>query len=318
MRETHHELREDPIGATMSTLISMILGKTRRERVSNVVSYLLAAAVLYLALELKWASKSPNPAEWNYYSQEANDHLYAGASVCRPDILPVVAHGGGSIPDSPNASPLERLSYNYKRGHRLFELDFSWTADNEIVVKHDWRSVASVPTLEEFLQELPGRNASLAMIYSWMETNPKAFIVTDCKKRNLEFIAKVRMERPELVHRFIVQLYQFKDYDLAQTQGYRHMILTLYRCLSNTADDKIVAFAKSHPLFAVTMPKDRCCETDLAKRLAQIGVHVFAHTINDQAIAQTIQSSGGYGVYSDTLRIHDLSRIGTIQENSLR
>ena len=302
----------------MYTRILMILGKTRRERFSNILCYLLGATVLILAIELKWASKSPNPAEWNYYSQEANDHLYAGADLRRPDILPVVAHAGGRVPDSPSAGPLERLCYNYEQGHRLFELDFSWTADNEIVVKHDWKSVASVPTLEEFLQESPGRNASLVMIYSWMETNPEAFIVTDCKKRNLEFIAKVRMERPELVHRFLVQFYQFKDYDLAQTQGYRNTILTLYRCLSNTADDKIVEFAESHPLFAVTMPKDRCCETDLAKRLAQIGVHVFAHTINDRATAQTMQSSGVYGVYSDTLRVHDLSRIGAVPANRLR
>jgi hypothetical protein len=293
----------------MSASLNLFLGRTLRERIGTVINWLLIATVAMLGLQIKWMSKSPNPAEWNDYSQEANDHLYSGPSIIQPKTLPVIAHRGGSVPGSLQAGPLERLDYSYEQGHRLFELDFSWSSDAEIVVKHDWKSVKSIPSLSEFLAQSPGNHASLEMVYSWMQDHPDAFIVTDCKKQSLKFFAKVRMERPELVPRFIPQIYQFKDYELAKKQGFRNIILTLYRCLSKTPDDDIVQFAKAHDLFAVTIPESRCFESNLAQRLTQTDNFVYTHTINDEAIAREVLMCGSQGVYSDSLHNEALIRI---------
>ena len=284
----------------MSHLLQFVFGTTCREILGTVLNYALIAALVVLALQLNWAMKSPTPREWNVYSQAANDHLYKRQPGEVPRLMPVVAHAGGTVPDAPEAGTLRRLNHNYTHGLRLFELDFSWTADDRLVVQHDWNKRSRIPTLQQYLDESP-EHASLAMVFSWMESHPEAFVVTDCKKRSLEFVARVRMERPDLVPRFLVQIYQFKDLELVRSQGFRHVILTLYRCHMGTSDDEIVDFALAHRLWAVTIPHGRCATGDLPSRLRQQGIPVFAHTVNDSELAARLLTLGCQGVYSDSL-----------------
>ena len=284
----------------MSRLLRFVFGTTRREILGTVLNYALIAAVVVLAVQLNWAMKSPTPREWNVYSQAANDRLYTNQPEVAPRPMPIVAHAGGRVPDAPEAGAMQRLSHNYALGIRLFELDFSWTADNRLVVEHDWNKRSQIPTLQQYLDESP-EQASLPMVFSWMEDHPEAFVVTDCKKRSLEFVARVRMERPDLVPRFLVQIYQFKDLELVRSQGFRHVILTLYRCHMGTSDDAIVEFAQANRLWAVTMPHGRCATGDLPSRLRQQGIAVFAHTVNDSALAARLLTLGCQGVYSDSL-----------------
>ncbi|MEM8668247.1 MAG: hypothetical protein AAGG48_12065 [Planctomycetota bacterium] len=299
----------------MASWLNFFVGKTPRERLGTAMNYGLIATVVVLAMQIKWMSKSPNPAEWNYYSAEANDYLYSSTEAMAPMPMAVVAHRGGSVPDDAQAGPIRRLDYSYQNGHRLVELDFSWTSDNEIVVKHDWKSVKTVPTLDAYLAESPDEHASLQMIYAWMDQHPDVFVVTDCKKRSLEFFAKVRMERPGLVPRFIPQIYQMKDYKLAKSQGYRHIVLTLYRCLADAPTDQVVDFAASHDLFALTVPLRRVQDSDIARRVRELGIPVYVHTINDVDQVPAVIAAGCSGVYSDTLHNEQLMRLAV--RNSL-
>jgi glycerophosphoryl diester phosphodiesterase len=189
-------------------------------------------------------------------------------------------------------------------------MDLAWTADRQLAAVHDWsgysgptRSTSGVPTLEEFAARRtpPITPTTLFMVYRWLEEHPDAFVVTDAKKRSLEALAKIRMERPGLVHRFIVQIYQFKDYDLAVSQGFRNIILTLYRCLGTAPDETIVGFAHKHRLFAVTMSLARCRESDLALKLREQGVPVYVHTVNAPEDFDDALARGAIGVYSDTI-----------------
>lgn len=296
----------------MNMIVTKILGITVRERIANSISYALVGVCVMLGLQLKWAMKSPNPAEWNAYSASANDHLYEKLNVAHPVAMPVVSHRGGVVPGIHEAGTIARLNHNYGEGQRLFELDFSWTSDDQIVVKHDWNERSVIPTMAEYLSESPEDHASIAMVYEWLSTHPDAFIVTDCKKRSLEGVARIRMERPDLVPQFIPQIYQFKDYELVQSQGFRNIILTLYRCLTHEPDDRIVEFAKSHDLFAITIPENRTSTGELASRLNQMDIPTYVHTINDTATAQTLQGRGFSGIYSDTLTGDAVTRIALL------
>lgn len=292
------------------TLLRFVFGRTRREVAGTVFNWLLIATVVILAFELKQASRSPNPRLWNHYSNEANDHLYEGAAV--PERQTVVAHKAGAVPGSPAAGQIDRLTANYRRGQRLFEIDFAWTSDDELVLVHDWESYEAPagssipPSLAEFLEHDPQRHASMFTLYEWLAGHPDAFIVTDCKKRSLACLERIRMERPELVPRFIPQIYQLKDFDLARARGFRHIVLTLYRSLAGASGETILDFARTHELFAVTMPQSRADESDLASLLRDAGVAVYVHTINDVEVARSMQERGAWGVYSDTLNPSDL------------
>ncbi|MDG2222603.1 MAG: hypothetical protein P8L85_14585 [Rubripirellula sp.] len=287
----------------MSRLRQFFIGTTRREIFGAVLNYTLIIALVVVGMQLKWATKSPTPREWNVYSKAANDQLYLDQPV--PPLSPLVAHAGGTVPDAPEAGALRRLTHNYDFGTRLFELDFSWTADSEVVVKHDWNERSRIPSLNQYLDESP-EHASLSMVYAWMEEHPEAFVVTDCKKRSLAFAAQLRMERPDLVPRFVLQVYQMKDFAMVQSQGFRDVILTLYRCHMGTSDDEIMRFAQANQPWAITIPHKRCTEGDLAVRLQQQGIPVFAHTVNSRDLAERLQTLGCYGVYSDRLAVTSL------------
>ncbi|SMP47784.1 Glycerophosphoryl diester phosphodiesterase [Neorhodopirellula lusitana] len=285
----------------MHTIVSRLFGKTTRERVANTISYLLIAACVSLGMQLKWALKSPAPAQWNAYSAQANSHLYDVLNPATPVAMPIVSHRGGIVPGIHEAGTIARLNHNYGQGQRLFELDFSWTSDEQIVVKHDWNERSVIPTREEYLAESPEDHASIEMVYDWLATHPDAFVVTDCKKRSLEGAARIRMDRPELVPQFILQIYQFKDYDLVQSQGFRNVILTLYRCLSEEATTNITEFMETHDLFALTIPKKRADDRDLILAAKELNVPIYAHTVNEAVDLANLLGNGISGVYSDSL-----------------
>lgn len=276
---------------------------TARESLAWALVAALGGTTALVALGLARALKSPAPAEWNHYSAAANDHLYARLNAARPRPEPVVAHQGGSAPapGAPEPGPLARLDASYARGLRLFELDLAWTADGELVIQHDWNGRPRPPTCAEFLAEAPGRHASLAMICDWLAEHADAFIVTDCKKRSLECHARIRMERPELVPQVIPQIYTLKDHDLVRSQGFRHVILTLYRVLADEPAARLADFAARHELFALTIPARRADDAELLAGMRRLGVPVYVHTINDAAVARGLVARGATGVYSDVL-----------------
>lgn len=276
---------------------------TLREVLAWGVAAVLAVVVVTLATRLARALKSPAPAEWNVYSTAANDHLYVRLNPARPTPAAIVAHQGGAAPASgePERGPIARLDASYARGLRLFELDLAWTADEELVVQHDWDGRPRPPALREFLAEAPGRHASLAMVYDWLAAHDDAFIVTDCKKRSLECCARIRMERPELVPQFIVQIYTLKDHDLVRSQGFRHVILTLYRTLADEPAGRLVDFIARHGLFALTIPRSRAGDAELIAGVRRLNVPLYVHTINDAAEARELVGRGAHGVYSDSL-----------------
>lgn len=293
----------------MKRVVNLFFGKTGREQMANVLTYVIALVAIWLGIELKWALKSPMPATWNVYSDAANDHLYQSLNPAVPIPTTIVSHRGGSVAGDTSAGPIARLDYSYSQGQRLFELDFSWTSDDDLVIKHDWKDRSAVPSLAQFLQEAPGEHASLWMVCDWLDDHPDAFIITDCKKRSLEGAARIRMRRPELVPQFIPQIYQFKDYDLVQSQGFRNIVLTLYRCLSNESSDRIIGFAKEHDLFALTLPKRRASDSQLVQFCMSERIPIYVHTINQVDQLARYQADGIFGVYSDILTPPQLATV---------
>lgn len=274
-----------------------------RAAIAWAVAVAFGVATAMLGMQLARALKSPAPAEWNAYSSAANDHLYDRLNPARPAATAIVAHQGGAAPGpgQPEPGPIARLDASYARGLRLFELDLAWTADEELVVQHDWKDRPGPPTRAAFLAEAPGRRATLDMVYDWLAAHADAFIVTDCKKRSLECCARIRMERPELVPQFIVQIYTLKDHELVRAQGFRHVILTLYRTLAEEPADRLVDFVSRHELFALTIPRRRADDANLIAGVGRLGVPIYVHTINDAAEARALVDGGATGVYSDTL-----------------
>ena len=222
----------------------------------------------------------------------------------------LVAHAGGAIGGWSLTNSRQALDRSWGLGFRLFEVDFSWTRDGELVLLHDWGptlktlyGVAEGPrTLAEFhaLRMVAGLGSlDIAGLESWAGDHPGARIITDVKGPNVEALGVVATRHRSLARHLVPQIYGLQEYEPVRALGYRSIILTLY--LSDATDDEVVAFAERHELLGVTMWPARARAGHFPERLAAVGVPVYVHTINEWDRAESLFSLGVHGIYTDTL-----------------
>jgi glycerophosphoryl diester phosphodiesterase len=212
---------------------------------------------------------------------------------------PLVAHGNhlkvqidDHKEDSTIANSHQGLTRKYLYGHTLFETDLVWTADGHLVATHDlnawtedfvYEGEVPHPTLEQYQDATMCYGLTQMTIPSlnrWLRNHPGAYIVTDIKWRNPEGMEYLVSVDPELARkRYIPQLMSFSDYEIAHELGFERVILTLYQLNEEERKDSaIIEFAKSHDLYALTMPLERAQTTSLARTLQQeLGLHVYVH-----------------------------------------
>jgi glycerophosphoryl diester phosphodiesterase len=222
-----------------------------------------------------------------------------------------IAHAGGEIHDQTYTNSLEALEFNYRRGFRFFEVDFSWTSDGELVAIHDWDQYydaafvspgkSKPPTRAEFLR-LKARNGltqlTLIDVLRWAREKKDAFIVTDIKSENIKALRKILREHEDLAHYLIPQVYSYEEYAAARKLGFQKVILTLYMMKINPSE--VIDFAARNSPFAVTMPW-KVAESGLAYYLYRNGTFVYAHTINDIAEFAALKKIGVGGIYTDNI-----------------
>ena len=127
-------------------------------------------------------------------------HLYA-QSVSE---LPRIAHAGGQIGNATYTNSIEALNVNYDAGFRVFEMDFSFTSDRQLVCLHDWeesfersfgrrrQALISLLEFEQLVRERSEFNkCTLASLMQWFSTHPQAILVTDVKESNLDALAVI-------------------------------------------------------------------------------------------------------------------------------
>lgn len=227
------------------------------------------------------------------------------------DITPPVfiAHAGGAIGNRTYTNSLEALDANYEKGHRFFEMDFSWTADGQLVAIHDWDNAfrqmfllpenAAIPTKTQFL-ELPTKNGltqlSLEQVLHWVQEKGDAFLVTDVKAHNVKALNRINTYYKKFKKHIIPQVYSYLEYDKAARLGYSNIILTLYRMKTDPLE--VLSFSKTHSPFAITMPW-QMAQKGLAYYLYKNHTLVYAHTVNDINLFNSLRRVGVYGIYTD-------------------
>ena len=221
-----------------------------------------------------------------------------------------IAHAGGEINGQAYTNSLEAFNFNYAKGFRFFEVDLSWTADDELVATHDWEvfidthagaSSGSIPTKAQFLKYKSTQGLtqlSFDDILKWDEEKGDAYVITDVKTDNLKAINRIpaNLRGPNSI--IIPQVYSFFEYDQAIALGFKNIILTLYKMRIDPVAR--LEFATVRKPFAVTMhwPLVR---TGLARLLQRNNTVVYAHTVNDMETFLELQSLGVHGIYTDAL-----------------
>lgn len=227
------------------------------------------------------------------------------------DALPRVAHAGGGFEERTYTNTIAALDHNHD-DYELFEIDFSWTSDDELVCLHDWdhhfestfgqatEGAVSLTSFERLAREDAHHPPCiLASLAEWLEAHPGKRIVTDVKERNVEALALIAKRYPDLQSRFVPQVYQLAEYFSAKAQGYEDIIWTLYRYPGNAED--VLALLPILDLYGLTMPEQLAQEGLAEQARRHRGVLSWVHTINEADQFEAFRELGVSNIYTDWL-----------------
>ena len=228
----------------------------------------------------------------------------------------LVAHSGGAVKGLDYTNSKEALDASYAAGLRWFELDLATTTDDHVVLVNNWGdgfeklfpgSARGRRNKADFLGLKMAEGLTpmdLPRLVEWMKAHPDAVVVTDVKDDNVAVLKKLAGEHKELMPRLVPQIYHFEEWDPVKALGYPRVILSLYAM--EATDAEVLEWVRSRPVHAVTMPVERAKASDLARKLGEGKIPVYAHTVNGKSDLETLIEAGVDGVYTDTLLPKDL------------
>ena len=227
-----------------------------------------------------------------------------------------VVHAGGALMTQAGdeviyTNSLDALKNMYNAGNRFCEIDIRETSDGVLICAHgDETHLANGSDLPAdadsaaFLSErLFGefQPMSVEMLAAFMCEHPDLVIITDAQGDNLKISQKLADSWPDLLDRFVIQIYHEREYDPIREMGFRNLIYTLYR-----ADDEernlweIAHFSETHELVGVTIQKEQFYSMKNRIAMAHCGVPFMFHTVNDGAeIEAMLQKPYVAAVYTD-------------------
>ena len=228
-----------------------------------------------------------------------------------------IAHAGGGLEKKTYTNSYQALDANIENGFRYFEIDFTFTSDDQLVCLHDWKSnfkrsfgfeTEHRLSLEEF-QKLAEENTkftncTLTGLAGWMVENPVALIVTDVKEDNLKALKRIHEVLPDADTRVIPQVYDPVNFEEIHAMGFEQIIWTLYRY--SGSDYQVIHWLDEWPSkVAVTMPKEWATSA-LPKAVKSRGIPTYVHTVNNpEEMRKLLTEFGITEIYTDFLAPRD-------------
>lgn len=229
-----------------------------------------------------------------------------------------IGHGGGRLDGVDKTDSYDALDANIHR-FEVFELDFEWTADGELVCIHDWdisytsrfdtptENPPDYATFQRLLASSPGapRNCDLNGLADWMRAHPDIRIVTDVKSNTVAAHELIVERHPDLLAQFVPQAYNLDEIDHYRKLGFQQVIWTLYKSLYKYRDggdsQAVIRDALDHAPNAITMPYANAEAGLMAAVIEGTGLPVYVHTINNSRTTACLLAAGAAGIYSDDL-----------------
>lgn len=283
------------------------------------ISVLLVITIL--ALPILSAAQAEETIEHRVYPENSGPAILQNSNY--------IAHALGLASTQDKfAEPmncLEGFQTSYKNGTRVFEADFRFTRDGQVILRHDWWhdnqdniSWSVVPDLETFLNtEYHGGYTPLSFkdLLKLMDEYPDVTLITDTKFTEsdiffLQFDAMLRDTRElNLEHvwdRIIVQCYN-ANMHTALSKTYpeiKHYLYTMYQDgwfdqKESTFEEKCKAWYEKG---AIGITMDATVWHPEFKAIAdKYDLMVFVHTVNDADKAAEFLKQGIDAIYTDYL-----------------
>ncbi len=206
-----------------------------------------------------------------------------------------VIHACGEYDGYTYTNSLEALTNAYGNGNRVIEIDFNLTSDGRLIAGHEsgpdqWVSgidSADPLTEEEFLNtRYPGGLTTMGLedLAEFMRRHEDLYVVTDIKGDGLgndNGCPLIAQTCPDLLDRFIIQIYHISEYPLIRSLGFKNMIFTLYA----TSEDErrpevLLQDLNDCDLIGLTLWED-WADDGFINSLRPADTAIFVHTVND-------------------------------------
>lgn len=242
---------------------------------------------------------------------------------------PYIAHAFGGILGDSYTNSYEAFLLNYQLGHRVFEVDFSLTDDDQTVAAHDadqWKNYATINTNSDISHLSPDsadftyanfksslwygkyHPVDLEILFHILETYPDVYIVTDTKfsdephvrQQFTAFLEAARAVDLALLDRFIIQIYHPSMLDwVMDIYPWRSVIYTLYANNSWTPEN-VLEFAQTSEIKFITL-WDSYLTTEISTLWQSAGIKIGTHTLNHLTTAADSRARGADVIYTDFL-----------------
>ncbi|HJV44347.1 MAG TPA: phosphatidylinositol-specific phospholipase C/glycerophosphodiester phosphodiesterase family protein [Bacillota bacterium] len=225
-------------------------------------------------------------------------------------FTPWISHGMGGIEGIDYTNSWEAFFHNYKRNFRIFEVDLTFSRDQQLVANHDWSGYAVPPTHDEFMQsKIKGKFHPMDLhgLIWLLEKFPDISIITDTKETDpkqirLQFtqlVESVKHHNPALLDRIIPEIYHPEMYRIVnQIHPFKHQIYSTY--MLDAKPEEIIDFMQNHGLDVIALSSE-CVTEDFIHNLREHGISVFVHPINSDKQQQELKNWGVNGIYTDFL-----------------
>lgn len=223
----------------------------------------------------------------------------------------VIRHAGGKIGNSAYTNSEEAVTKSLERGNKVIEMDFTFTSDNILVCRHDWKEVSD-KSYETFINTpIAGKYTPLTAedFLFMVDAEDDIYVVVDAKEKDVTTVYReiVRLckenEQTDLLKRIIPQIYRPSEYSkIKKIYNFKNWIFTVYVLKPKKSSDyrKIAKFCKQNKIKVVTIPQSYIT-TERLHIIKQYGLKCFTHTINSNKKYLKLKKHGVDGIYSDSL-----------------
>ena len=265
----------------------------------------IAGAYLILGIIIVWVKKDSQALPWY-------------------EKYPVICHALGRTWEGDSlTNSKEAFLYNYGLGQRVFEADVQITSDGVMVLRHDWVSDIGqgddfgwtdeeqwAVTVQEFLSAPIYDKYSPLTLEDWffiMEKYPDIYFVTDTKysskvPEDFQLFVDTAIENgyEDVLSRVIVQIYYKEMYDeIMSVYPFENVIWTLYY-IGYPGRQKVLDFMTQNEIPVLTMVSS-WWNSSIQEDLADSGIKVYVHTVDEEEEGWQRIQQGVSGIYSDDI-----------------
>ncbi len=236
----------------------------------------------------------------------------------------LIAHAAGGIDGKAYMNCMEGMQHSVEAEYSVVELDMCLTSDGQIAIRHNWDNPVyenavygeeEIPDFDEYYATpvcYKYHAMSFTDVLDILRDNPELYVMTDCKITEMapKIVESVmNYGVPELLERFIIQIYNESDYDrVREIYPFQHFVYTLY-LLENPDYVRVVAFCLEKGIPVVTVSADRYADDDNVGLLQEYGITVLVHTVNTITEAGALFKNGVGGIYTDFLLPADMKHM---------